>query len=142
MASTDQVRQYLAYWMQLGKSVVIGNSKSSRDSAKMLPQPVLQGDRFSPAFEDCWQQLMAGNLNKAHLEGTEQSLGELLTPDWDLSACARCSMPVPVKTLGVPSLSCPCHDLPSWPNTELPLPRSPISNQTQLDQIRDRLRSR
>jgi hypothetical protein len=141
MASTDQVRQYLAYWMQLGKPVVIGNSKSTSGNSKILPQPVIQGDRFSPAFEDCWRQIMAANLNNSYLEGTEQSLGELLTPDWELSACARCTMPVPVKTLGVASLTCPCNDLSSWPNTELPLPRSPVSSQSRLDQIRDRLKS-
>ena len=142
MASTDQVRQYLAYWMQLGKPVVIADNRSSNGTSKILPQPVIQGDRFSPAFEDCWRQVMAANLNRSYLEGTEQSLGELLTPDWELSACARCTMPVPVKTQGVPSLTCPCTDLSSWPNTELPMPRSPVSSDTRLNQIRDRLQSR
>ncbi|MBD3880800.1 hypothetical protein IFO70_03420 [Phormidium tenue FACHB-886] len=135
MASTDQLKQYLAYWFQLGKPVVTSNG------TKVLPQPVLQGDRYSFAFEQCWQQLLNSNLNQAHLEGTEQSLGELLTPTWELSPCARCSMPVPIQSAGVPSLSCPCADLPLWPNTELPQPRSPVDSHARLDQIRKRLQS-
>jgi hypothetical protein len=150
MASTDQLRQYLAYWFQLGKPVVIHSGKTNKQTnngkkvldKKVLPQPVLNGDRYSSAFEQCWQEILAANLNETYLEGTEQSLGELLTPTWELLDCARCSMPIPVQTVGVPVLSCPCDDLPSWPNTELPLPRSPIDSHAQLNQIRDRLRNR
>jgi hypothetical protein len=57
MASEQEVRQYLAYWFQLGKKVLIRNGQES-----LLPQPVIQGDRYSQAFEDCWQQILAMNL--------------------------------------------------------------------------------
>ncbi|MBD0393637.1 MAG: hypothetical protein ICV52_07160, partial [Microcoleus sp. C1-bin4] len=40
---------------------------------------------------------------------------------------------------GMPPESCPCYDLPNWPDTEMPQPRSPVSNQSQLSGIRDRL---
>ncbi len=51
------------------------------------------------------------------------------------------SMPVPLRSLGIPALSCPCNDLPEWPNTELPEPRSPINSQEQLMVIRKRLQN-
>ena len=134
MASEHEVRKYLAYWFQLGKKVWIRNGLES-----LLPQPVIQGDRYSQAFEDCWQRIISPESGNCYLEGTEETVAELLTPVWNVSPCARCSMPVPVRNLGMPPLACPCNDLSSWPNTELPAPRSPINSQTQLADIRDRL---
>jgi hypothetical protein len=134
MASQAQVRQYLAYWFQLGKKIMIHNGK-----AALLPQPVIQGDRYSDEFEDCWRQVTAADAGDCYLEGTSQTVTELLSPNWDVNPCARCEMPVPMPDLGVRSLDCPCSDLPFWPNTSVPQPRSPISNQAQLTQIRDRL---
>jgi hypothetical protein len=136
MASPDQVKQYLAYWFQLGKKVVVPNSRET-----LLPQPVLQGDRYSPEFEACWQRLSGPRNQDSYLEGTDQTIGELLTSAWDVNACARCDMPIPVLSLGARSPACPCEDLPSWPNTDLPQPRSPISTSAQLSNIRDRLRA-
>lgn len=134
MASEQEVRQYLAYWFQLGKKVFIHNGQES-----LLPQPVIQGDRYSQKFEDCWQQILAPESGDCYLEGTEETVAELLTPAWSVSPCARCSMPVPIRNVGMPPLSCPCNDLSSWPNTEIPAPRSPINSQTQLKEIRERL---
>lgn len=134
MASEQEVRQYLAYWFQLGKKVFIHNGQDS-----LLPQPVIQGDRYSQEFEDCWQQLLTPESGDCYLEGTEETVTELLTPGWSVSPCARCSMPVPIRNVGMPPLSCPCNDLSSWPNTEIPAPRSPINSQTQLTEIRERL---
>jgi hypothetical protein len=136
MASAQEVRKYLAYWFQLGKHIVIRNGQES-----LLPQPVIQGDRYTQAFEDCWQQITSPNAGDCYLEGTEETVAELLTPGWIVTPCARCYMPVPVVNIGVPSLSCPCNDIPNWPNTELPAPRSPVNSQTQLKTIHDRLLS-
>jgi hypothetical protein len=134
MASQAQVRQYLAYWFQLGKKVLICNGQEA-----LLPQPVIRGDRYSDEFEECWQRVLAPESRDSYLEGTSQTIAELLTSAWEINPCARCEMPVPVPDLGIPALTCPCIDLPLWPSSEIPQPRSPISTQAQLTQIRDRL---
>ncbi len=134
MASSDQVKRYLAYWFQLGKPVVINNGET-----QVLPQPVIQGDRYSPEFEICWQRISAKGGRDCYLEGTIQTIEELLSPTWEIDPCARCEMPVPVMSLGFHSFPCPCFDLPSWPNSDLPQPRSPVDSRAKLDQIRSRL---
>lgn len=134
MASTDQVKQYLAFWFQLGKGLVIKNSREIQ-----LPETVVRGDRYSPEFEACWQQVMQSEGENCYLEGTEQTIAQLLSSKWDVTACARCEMPVPILSVGMRSPGCPCEDMPSWPNTELPMPRIPVDSQAQLQHIRDRL---
>lgn len=134
MAAQAQVRQYLAYWFQLGKKIMIHNGE-----AALLPQPVIQGDRYSDEFEQCWQRVTAPDAGDCYLEGTSQTVAELLSSSWEVSACARCAMPVPLPNLGIPSLECPCSDLAFWPDTSAPQPRSPVSNEAQLSKIRDRL---
>jgi hypothetical protein len=133
MATEQDVKTYLAYWFQLGKKVIVGNGRAS-----LLPEPVLKGDRYSHEFESCWQEIHS-QAAECYLEGTDESIGELLTPAWEMLPCGRCNMPIAIKNLGMPALFCPCNTLPTWPNTELPLPRSPISTQEQLKIIRDRL---
>lgn len=134
MATKQEVKKYLAYWFQLGKSVVRANG-----TATLQPRTIFAGDSYSQEFEECWQEIIASPSGNYHLEGTHQTIASLLTPEWDLSACARCEMPVPVRNLGMPPLECPCHDLQNWPNTELPPPREPINNKSQLGSIRNRL---
>lgn len=137
MASEQQVKQYLAYWFLLGKKVIIdGNSQA------VLPQPVMQGEKYSQAFEDCWQQIISSDTENSYLQGTNETIGELLTAKWDITPCARCSMPVPMIDIGVSSLVCTCNDLDNWPNLDLPKPRSPVNNQAQLTDIRDRVQNR
>ncbi|MDZ7959853.1 MAG: hypothetical protein RMY34_18550 [Aulosira sp. DedQUE10] len=133
MANEQDVKRYLAYWFQLGRKVVVGNGR-----ADLLPQSVLQGDRYSDEFEDCWQTIRAV-AGESYLEGTNETIAELLTPAWEMLPCSRCEMPVPMRNVGMPALSCPCNTLPNWPNSELPPPRSPISSQEQLKLIRDRV---
>jgi hypothetical protein len=135
MASELQVKQYLAYWFQLGKPVLINGGAES-----LLPRPVIQGDRYSQAFEECWQKVQAAGFQSCYLESTSQTIADLLSPVWELNPCSRCSMPVPVRSIGVSSLECPCIDIPDWPNTEMPQPRAPIDTQNILLRIRDRLR--
>lgn len=134
MASEKKVKRYLAYWFQLGKKVLLGNGQE-----ELLPQSVIEGDRYSREFEACWQRILSSNAGDCYLEGTEQSIQQLLTPAWDITDCVRCGMPVPTFEIGMPSPTCPCYDLPSWPNLELPLPRSPVNSSDHLNTIKDRL---
>jgi hypothetical protein len=134
MASEVDVKRYLAYWFQLGKKVLIKNGQEA-----LCPQPVMRGNGYSPEFEWCWQQIISPDSSDCYLEGTSETIAELLTPAWEVDPCSRCSMPIPVRRAGMPALSCPCNDLPSWPNTEVPAPRSPVDTQGHLIEIRDRL---
>jgi hypothetical protein len=133
MASEDQVKSYLAYWFQLGKKVLLDNGRET-----LYPQPLFEGNRYSQDFENCWQRILLAQ-GDCYLEGTEQSIQQLLTPAWEIVGCARCSMPVPISVVGRQSLICPCFDLSSWPNVELPLPRDPVDNQKHLSDIHQRL---
>ncbi|MEG4446712.1 hypothetical protein QUB47_28540 [Microcoleus sp. AT9_B5] len=135
MASESEVRKYIAYWFQLGKKVLIRNG-----SEALLPKSVNAGDRYSQEFEECWQKIISPDSGDCYLEGTNETIAQLLTPAWEISPCARCAMPVVFKKTGMPPEFCPCHDLPNWPDTEMPQPRSPVSNQLQLSGIRDRLK--
>ncbi len=137
MATKHEVRRYLAYWFQLGKKVMTGNG-----AASLLPQPVIEGDRYSEEFEKCWLQILSPETGDCYLEGTHETIAELLTPAWDMLPCSRCEMPVPMRNLGMPALACPCNDLSTWPNTELPAPRDPVNNQEQLMAIRVRLENK
>lgn len=134
MATIDEVKQYLAYWFQLGKKVMTGNGKSC-----FLPKSIIEGDRYSQEFETAWQQIISPDSGDCYLEGTQETITQLLTPTWEISNCARCAMPVPMPNLGMPPELCPCSDLSNWPNSELPPPREPVSSQEQLILIRDRL---
>jgi len=134
MASEEQVRQYIAYWFQLGKKVLIHNGEES-----LLPSKVIQGDRYSEEFEECWRRMTDLKSGDCYLDGTQETIAQLLTPAWDVNPCGRCSMPIPLKNLGLPALNCPCYDLADWPNFESPLPRSPVHTQTHLNGIINRL---
>ncbi len=132
MASKTEVKKYLAHWFQLGKKVFINNG-----AASLQPQKVVDGESYSDDFEECWQKVISPSSGECYLEGTQQTIAELLSPEWDMVSCSRCDMPVPLR-LGMPKL-CPCNDLPNWPNTELPPPREPVRSHLQLTKIRDRL---
>jgi hypothetical protein len=133
MAAAQQVKKYLAYWFQLGKRLNFDQGGS------VLPQPIIEGNHYSSRFEACWQQILASGGRDCYLEGTTQSIADLLSEKWQVDDCARCGMPVPTISLGIQDNSCPCTDLPNWPNLELPQPRSPVDSRNQLEQIRSRL---
>jgi hypothetical protein len=134
MATTQEVKEYLAHWFQLGKSVVM-----AKNNIVLLPRTVIAGDRYSEDFEKCWQQITSSETSDYYLEGTHQTIAELLTPSWEITGCSRCNMPVAMRSLGMPAAICPCHYLLNWPNTELPAPRCPIDTQDYLKQIHNRL---
>ncbi|HEY9767590.1 MAG TPA: hypothetical protein V6C71_03670 [Coleofasciculaceae cyanobacterium] len=137
MASETQVKTYVAYWFQLGKKLVWNNGK-----AELLPEKVIQGDRFTSQFEDCWQKVMSVEGRDCYLVGGEATIQELLSSAWTIDQCARCAMPVPIVEVGTQPLDCACSDLDNWPNTELPAPRSPVSSQAQLNNISQRLKTK
>ncbi len=134
MASPTEVKTYLAHWFQLGKKVISDSGQISYQIGN-----VIQGEHFSAPFEDCWAAIMAVEGKGLYLEGTDQTLAELLLPAWDVVDCARCSMPVPMPQVEIQSHVCPCNDLSGWPNTELPQPRLPVNSLKQLEQMHDRL---
>jgi hypothetical protein len=135
MASEEQVKNYLGYWFQLGKKVFLKNGRE-----KLLPEPVFRGNSYSEEFESCWQQILEFKGKDCYLEGTLQTIEQLLSPCWEINPCSRCEMPVPTIDLGMQSLICPCSDLPGWPNNELPKPRSPVDSSARLSKIQERLR--
>ena len=134
MASPSQIKTYLAYWFQLGKRVIL-----PQQDRELLPQSVIKGDRYSSEFETCWQQILANLGNNCYLEGTEQTIEELFLSSWDIISCARCNMPIPMIQSGIQHISCPCYDLPEWPNLDLPSPRTPVDTVARLSKLHARL---
>jgi hypothetical protein len=133
MANPSYVKQYLAFWFQLGKPLIVDNGK------EVLPAPVIRDGSYSREFEALWQRALAPESGDCYLAGTDMTVQQLLTPEWEIEPCARCAMPVPMISQGLPCLSCPCNDLISWPNTEMPQPRSPVNTNERLSGICDRL---
>ena len=137
MATATEVKTYLAHWFQLGKKLIWGNKE-----AELLPTKIIEGDRFSTQFEECWQKIMSINGKDCYLEGSTTTIEELLSSAWSINNCAVCSMPVPIVNTGIQPLGCVCSDLDNWPNSDLPAPRSPINNKTQLNKINARLKTK
>ncbi|WP_052288640.1 hypothetical protein [Leptolyngbya iicbica] len=133
MASVQKVQAYLAYWFQLGKPIVL-----QHHNTQCLPTPVFQGGKLSLPFLNCWRQIME-NPKQSFLKGTDESIAALLTDEWDIEGCARCTMPLPMPVRGIKISPCPCADLPSWPNETMPSPRTAVCSQTHLGQLRHRL---
>ena len=138
MASSEEVKQYLACWLQLGKKLVVDNGKEV-----ICPETIVVNNQYSSEFEDCWQKVLAMGGKNCYLEGVEPTIDILLSPAWDVTACVKCQMPIPQLDLGLQSPpGCPCVDIPLWPNLDLPLPRSPIDNQSHLNTIKARLNNK
>ncbi len=134
MATVNQVKQYLAYWFQVGKPVIC-----PKGDRQILPMTVLEGNQYSPDFEACWQDL---NANRdCYLQGTTQTIADLLSERWDIADCPRCAMPMPFDAVGLKN-GCPCADLADWPNVNIPVPHCPHYARDQLSAIHKRLRSR
>ena len=135
MATTEQVRQYLAHWFQLGRKVL------GKTDVAWCPQPVIQGDRYSPEFEACWAAMLEQRGEDCYLESTEQTVAQLLSEAWAIETCSRCPLLVPVKVSGIPTGTCPCSELSSWPNFEVPMPRLPVDSRARLNHICERVQT-
>ncbi|MBP0019518.1 MAG: hypothetical protein J7647_18450 [Cyanobacteria bacterium SBLK] len=134
MATQEQVKEYLACWFQLGKGIEV-----AEDNRLVRFKSILYGDRYSREFENYWQKILRAKGKGFSLEGTHQSVDELFSSHWEMHACCRCRLPIPVRELGNQCLLCPCADLQGWPNLELPTPRSPIDSRSHLGKICDRV---
>ncbi len=137
MATPLQVKEYLACWLQLGRSVIIERTSGS---TTLQPNTILGPRQFSPEFEAWWQTIQA-QADQCHLEGTNETIAELLSDQWEVTACSRCQIPVTIPTRGMVTHSCPCSDLESWPNDETLPPRQSDSftQRSRLEHIHDRL---
>jgi hypothetical protein len=136
MASQEQVKKYLAHWFQLGKSVIFPKRQEA-----ILPQVIFKGHNYSEEFEQCWQKILFTE-GECYLEGTEQTIQQLLSPTWEIRDCPRCELPVPMAVAGVASPTCTCFDLSGWPNDQLPAPRFPVNSSTHLHRLRQRLQEK
>jgi hypothetical protein len=134
MASDTNVQQYIAHWFQLGKGI------HTRQGQVLKPKRVFYGDKYTPEFQACWQRIVQDS--ECYLEGTEQTIAQLLSGRWAIDDCARCSMPIPNMVAGlVGQQGCPCADMPNWPSDAVPMPRSPLAVSAKTQEIRQRLAS-
>ncbi|PZU99924.1 MAG: hypothetical protein DCE90_01135 [Pseudanabaena sp.] len=135
MASRTLVKNYLAQWMQMGKTV-----RLSPQGEEVHIYKIIQGERYSPLFNQLWDEISTTKAKEAYLSGTDQSIGELLSNKWEIIACARCNLLVPSIDMGprVP-VCCPCDDLPNHPNLDSVAPHVPITLVSQIDNLCDRL---
>ncbi len=137
MATTNHIKTYLAYWFQLGRGLWMPGH-----AERVCPATILGDGAYSAEFEALWDQLQAPYVAaQSYLEGTEQTIAELLSPTWEINPCARCSLPIPLKTAGLPQVyTCPCADMRHQPDLSLFPPRAPISTPAVLGNICARLR--
>ena len=135
MATRTLVKNYLAQWMQMGKGLSL-----SIYGEEIHIHKVVQGEKYSSAFNELWEQVSNDQSQEAYLSGTDQTISDLLSPKWDVIACARCNLLVPSLDLGarVP-VCCPCDDIPNHPNLNSIAPRIPVTLVEHLDGLCDRL---
>lgn len=139
MAESATVKKYLAYWFQLGKKMILPNQ-----GITLLPSKIYShhGGDYSQEFEDCWNLINQKENQDCYLEGTSQTIQQLLSSKWEITDCARCSMPVPMIDIGFQASGCMCGDMDNWPNNELPTPRNPVNNQSKLKKISESLKEK
>jgi hypothetical protein len=135
MASRTLVKNYVAQWMQMGKTVVL-----STQGKEVHIYKILQGEKYAPPFNQLWEEISTTKAHEAYLSGTDQTVSDLLSNKWEIIACARCNLLVPSIDMGprVP-VCCPCDDLPTHPNLDLVAPHIPVTLVSHLDDLCDRL---
>lgn len=135
MATRTLVKNYLAQWMQMGKSVSLSSQGEDIHIYK-----ILQGEKYSSLFNKLWDEIATHQAHQAHLSGTEQTISELLSNKWDIIACARCNLLVPCIDMGPRApVCCPCDDLPNHPNLDSVAPHVPVTLAEHIDELCDRL---
>jgi CHAD domain-containing protein len=135
MASHTLVKNYLAQWMQMGKTVSL-----STEGEEVSIWKILQDEKYSSLFNEFWDEISTTKAHTAYLTGTDQTIGDLLSNRWEIIACARCNLLLPSIDMGprVP-VCCPCDDLPNHPNLDLVMPHLPVKLLSHLDDLCDRL---
>jgi hypothetical protein len=135
MAASNVVKDYLAQWMQVGKKVLIDGKNESVSICK-----IIDGEKYAPEFETLWAEISTTNAKTAYLEGTNETILELLSDKWELIECPRCSLPSACIDVGVRETQpCPCDTMKLWPNLETIAPRKPVTTTQYLNNICDRL---
>lgn len=135
MASRTLVKNYLAQWMQMGKTVSL-----STQNKPVHIHKILQGERYSTPFNNLWSEISTTKAQEAYLSGTSQTISDLLSNHWEIIACARCSLLVPILGVGPRTpVCCPCDDIPNHPNLDLVSPHVPVKLATHMDALCDRL---
>ncbi len=135
MAARSDVKQYLAYWLQLGKKIFI----KGQPQAVGLDR-VINHEQYDEVFEQLWLNVSGKQANLAYLEGTDETIQDLLSTEWQIVDCPRCELRLPCLDLGPRQFnSCPCEGLNNWPNYDTLQPRSPVITKTHLSSICDRL---
>lgn len=131
MAAPLEVKEYLAKWLQMGKALSV-------DNQEIFLTEIIKGESYSSQFEQLWQQTPKAI---ATLQGTNNTIAELLKPEYEIMPCPVCELPVACLSSGYRQINtCPCSDLPLHPHLGLPLPHVPIATATYLQNISDRLR--
>jgi hypothetical protein len=135
MATRTLVKNYLAQWMQMGKSVTLSNQGEDIHMYK-----ILQGEKYSPLFNKFWDEILNNRADEAYLTGTDQTISELLSHKWDIIGCARCHLLVPCVDMGPRApVCCPCDDIPNHPNLDSVAPHTPVTLVDHLEDLCDRL---
>ena len=135
MASRTLVKNYVAQWMQMGKTVSL-----SAQGEQVHIYKILQGEKYSSSFNKLWDEISNSKAQEAYLSGTDQTIGDLLDGKWEIIACARCNMLVPSVDIGPRTpVCCPCDDIPNHPNLDLVAPHVPVTLASHLDDLCDRL---
>jgi hypothetical protein len=135
MASRTLVKNYVAQWMQMGKTVSL-----STQGEQVHIYKIVQGEQYSPSFNKLWDEISTTKAQEAYLSGTDETISDLLNSKWEIIACARCNLLVPSIDMGprVP-VCCPCDDLAGHPNLDSVVPHVPITLASRLDDICDRI---
>lgn len=121
MASSDQVKAYLACWLQMGKSIDVDLPQGQHQF--LQPNVVLEKNRYSEHFEQIWRYV-SRHPTHCYLSGTNESIQDLLSDRWDIANCSRCSLLLPMPAPRSLKVSpCPCSDLYHWPDWETLRPR-------------------
>jgi hypothetical protein len=87
MASRTFVKNYIAQWMQMGKSVSL-----STQGEQVSIYKILDGEEYSSSFNQLWDEISTTKADQAYLDGTDQTINDLLSDRWEIIGCARCSL--------------------------------------------------
>ncbi|MGP0128653.1 MAG: hypothetical protein ACTMUB_05130 [cyanobacterium endosymbiont of Rhopalodia musculus] len=143
--TTDHGKVYKYGFGSTGKTLSCSLVSTGQDNVllpkrqqKLCPSQIFRGNTYSSEFESYWQYIFAVDAD-CYLEGAEQTIQQLLSPEWEVVECARCRMPCPVAISESASPVCLCVNLSSWPNTKLPSPRAAVDNKIYLARIQQRL---
>jgi hypothetical protein len=135
MSNYDAVKKYFAQWLQMGKKVFIQSQN------KLVGVScVVRGESYTNEFEQLWAEISDPRSGDVYLDGTNESIQELLSPKWEVVSCARCEMPIPIGMGPQAAQICPCNDLGCYPNLEAIAPREPVITAKHLSSIMSRLK--